>query len=174
VSDQVQVVDENDKPIGGVDIREAWEKSLPHRISRVMVQDEKDGSLLLQLRVKSKYLFPECWDNSAAGHVDAGESYEAAAIRELNEEMGISGVKLGILDYYYSHDMYKEHNLCEWNKVYLAKISREYKVKKQDNEVAEIKWFSKSELRGLLKQEDKITPGLKYVLKRNPFLYESR
>jgi isopentenyl-diphosphate delta-isomerase type 1 len=174
VSDLVQVVDKNDKPIGGIDIREVREKSLPHRISRVMVQDEKDGSLLLQLRVKSKYLFPGCWDNSAAGHVDVGESYEAAAIRELKEEMGISGVKLDELDYYYSQAMYKEHNLCEWNKVYLVNIPREYKTKKQDSEVAEIKWFSRSELLELLKQEDKITPGLKNVLKRNPFLYESR
>jgi 16S rRNA (adenine1518-N6/adenine1519-N6)-dimethyltransferase len=29
------------------------------------------------------------WDSSAAGHVNAGESYETAAARELQEELGI-------------------------------------------------------------------------------------
>jgi 16S rRNA (adenine1518-N6/adenine1519-N6)-dimethyltransferase len=32
---------------------------------------------------------PLKWDSSAAGHLDAGESYAASAIRELNEEIGI-------------------------------------------------------------------------------------
>jgi len=32
---------------------------------------------------------PNCWDSSAAGHVDAGEDYLACAIRELEEELGI-------------------------------------------------------------------------------------
>ncbi|MEY2519427.1 MAG: rRNA (adenine1518-N6/adenine1519-N6)-dimethyltransferase, partial [Verrucomicrobiota bacterium] len=30
------------------------------------------------------------WDSSAAGHVEAGEEYDTAANRELQEELGIS------------------------------------------------------------------------------------
>lgn len=32
------------------------------------------------------------WDTSAAGHVDAGEDYDESAIREIGEELGISGI----------------------------------------------------------------------------------
>jgi 16S rRNA (adenine1518-N6/adenine1519-N6)-dimethyltransferase len=32
---------------------------------------------------------PERWDSSAAGHVDAGEDYLTAAVREIGEELGI-------------------------------------------------------------------------------------
>ena len=34
---------------------------------------------------------PGLWDTSAAGHVDSGEDYLACAVRELDEELGISG-----------------------------------------------------------------------------------
>ena len=32
---------------------------------------------------------PGVWDSSAAGHVDAGEDYDEAALRELEEELGV-------------------------------------------------------------------------------------
>ena len=34
-------------------------------------------------------MHPSAWDSSAAGHLDAGEDYNTAAIRELEEELGI-------------------------------------------------------------------------------------
>ncbi len=33
---------------------------------------------------------PGLWDSSCSGHLDAGEDYDAAAIRELQEELGLS------------------------------------------------------------------------------------
>jgi 8-oxo-dGTP pyrophosphatase MutT (NUDIX family) len=32
---------------------------------------------------------PGLWDSSASGHVDAGEDYDACAVRELGEEIGL-------------------------------------------------------------------------------------
>lgn len=45
--------------------------------------------LLLQRRALSKKTYPGLWDISCAGHVSAGESPETAAVRELEEELGI-------------------------------------------------------------------------------------
>lgn len=50
-----------------------------------------DGSLFLQKRSMSKDTQPGKWDSSVGGHVDAGETPEAAALRELGEELGLRG-----------------------------------------------------------------------------------
>ena len=36
-----------------------------------------------------KDCFPGVWDSSVSGHLDRGESYDACAIRELYEEIGL-------------------------------------------------------------------------------------
>ena len=48
----------------------------------------KHGAVLLQKRSLWKDRQPGKWDSSAAGPLDAGESYEEAAVRELKEELG--------------------------------------------------------------------------------------
>lgn len=48
-----------------------------------------DRRVLLQKRASSKINHPSLWDVSVAGHVDAGESTETAAVREAREELGI-------------------------------------------------------------------------------------
>ena len=37
----------------------------------------------------NKDTFPGTWDSSASGHLDTGESYDACAVRELREELGL-------------------------------------------------------------------------------------
>lgn len=55
------------------------------------------GELLLQLRHPDKDVEPNKWDSSVGGHVQPGESPEAAARRETEEEVGLVGVDLRYL-----------------------------------------------------------------------------
>jgi isopentenyldiphosphate isomerase len=48
-----------------------------------------NGEVFLQLRSQSKDNHPGVWDSSCSGHVDAGEDYLIAAVRELHEEIGL-------------------------------------------------------------------------------------
>lgn len=48
-----------------------------------------NGEILLAQRSASKTICPLLWDVSVAGHVDAGESLEIAAIREVKEEISL-------------------------------------------------------------------------------------
>jgi len=48
-----------------------------------------NGAVLLQQRSHKKAIYPLLWDVSAAGHIDTGESFETAAIRETHEELGL-------------------------------------------------------------------------------------
>lgn len=63
-----------------------------HRTVHIwVVRKRADGGLdvLLQRRSKDKDTYPDCYDISSAGHVKAGDDYEASALRELEEELGI-------------------------------------------------------------------------------------
>ena len=82
------VVNARDEPIGRALRREVHAKSLWHRAVHVLVFNAA-GRLFLQKRSMRKDMSPGLWDSSCAGHVDAGEDYDAAALRELGEELGI-------------------------------------------------------------------------------------
>ncbi len=82
------VVDENDEVTGTATRAEVHANRLVHRAVHVFVFNKR-GDLLLQKRSMLKDLCPGLWDSSVSGHLDSGESYEAAAMRELAEEMGI-------------------------------------------------------------------------------------
>jgi isopentenyldiphosphate isomerase len=74
----IQIVDVDDKPTGGASMADAYSKGLIFRVVYILVQDES-GRILLQKRAPKVATFANCWDISAAGHVDEGESYEFSA-----------------------------------------------------------------------------------------------
>lgn len=59
-----------------------------HRAVHVLVVDAS-GRVFLQKRSMLKDLSPGLWDSSCSGHLDAGEDYDPAAVRELGEEIGV-------------------------------------------------------------------------------------
>src|SRR5690349_8258293 len=54
----------------------------------------RDGKMLIQKRSADRTASPSLLDCSISEHVKAGESYLEAAIRGLQEEMGVSGIDL--------------------------------------------------------------------------------
>lgn len=87
------VVDENDRVIAQKTRRYVHENNLVHRAVHILVFN-RHRDCLLQKRSVWKDRHPGVWDSSAAGHVDAGESYDEAARRELREELGIDDARL--------------------------------------------------------------------------------
>ncbi len=82
------VVDVEDNVVGQKTRGEVHAQKLLHRAVHVFVFNKR-GDLLLQQRSMFKDAHPGVWDSSVSGHLDAGEDYLAAAVRELDEEMGI-------------------------------------------------------------------------------------
>lgn len=62
--------------------------ALLHQAVHVFVVN-RNGEVFLQKRSETKDIQPGKWDTSVGGHVDAGESPDAAARREAREELGI-------------------------------------------------------------------------------------
>jgi 16S rRNA (adenine1518-N6/adenine1519-N6)-dimethyltransferase len=83
------VVDENDAITGAASRLEVHGNNFRHRAVHIFIFNRK-GELLLQKRSPWKDRHPGLWDSSAAGHVAAGEEYDATAERELREELGIT------------------------------------------------------------------------------------
>lgn len=82
------IVDEYDRVIGQSTRGEVHRLGLRHRAVHILIFNDR-GEVFLQKRSRSKDLFPGCWDSAAAGHLDRGEAYIVAAIRELREEIGL-------------------------------------------------------------------------------------
>src|ERR1700722_1586072 len=82
------VVNERDEVVGQNTRREVHRLGLKHRAVHVLVFNQK-GEIFLQKRSMAKDTFPGAWDSSASGHVDSGEDYDACAVRELEEELGL-------------------------------------------------------------------------------------
>ena len=75
--------------------RLAQERSAPkgpgelRLVVHVCVFDRR-GRLLIQQRAAEKFIFPNLWDVSVGGGVDAGETSRRGAEREVREELGVS------------------------------------------------------------------------------------
>ena len=67
-----------------------------HRAVHVIVE-RTGGRLVLQKRSMTKDIQPGRWDTSVGGHVAQGEQVEAAARRELAEELGLCDMPLARL-----------------------------------------------------------------------------
>lgn len=87
-SEIFDVVDENDEVVEQRTRGEVHRLGLRHRAVHVLVFSKR-GDVFLQQRSHLKDVSPMAWDSSAAGHLDSGESFAAAAVRELREELGV-------------------------------------------------------------------------------------
>ncbi len=82
------VVNQGDEVVGRQTRSEVHRLGLMHRAVHVLVFNAR-GQVFLQKRSPKKDRQPGVWDSSASGHVDAGEEYDACAVRELHEEIGL-------------------------------------------------------------------------------------
>lgn len=91
--EMIDIVDANDNVIGRAPRSEVHARGLRHRAVHMLILDG-EGRIYLQRRAADKDVDAGLWDTSAAGHVDSGEDYLAAAQRELGEELALHEVVL--------------------------------------------------------------------------------
>ena len=114
----------------------------------------------MQLRAKTKKQFPNKWDISAAGHLNAGESYIEAANRELFEELTVdlpyeNFIEIGELPA-------SKENGFEFIKLYIVNYSGTIKL--QYEEVETGAWFDINILDKWIKDfPEKFADGFKEI-----------
>jgi len=83
------IVNGRDKVVGSAPRDVVHARGLLHRAVHVLVFNGR-SEVFLQKRSMKKDRQPGVWDSAASGHVDSGEEYDACAVRELQEEIGLS------------------------------------------------------------------------------------
>ena len=84
----VDLYDENRLPLGKTAERSAPRAPGEYRMVVHVCVFDRRGRLLIQRRAPEKFLWPDLWDVSVGGGVDAGETSRRGAEREFREELG--------------------------------------------------------------------------------------
>ena len=87
------IIDENDHIIGQEMRSKVHQLGLWHRGAHVLLFTS-DNKLIVQQRSKTKSQSPLMFDCSVSEHAQAGETYHHAALRGLQEELGITDIAI--------------------------------------------------------------------------------
>ena len=130
------VVNDRDEVIGQRSRNEVHRLGLMHRAVHVLVFNSA-GLVFLQKRSLSKDRQPGLWDSSASGHVDTGEDYDACAVRELGEEIGLqlNVAPQRLFKLAACHDTDQEH-------VWVYRCSAEGPFRLHPDEIERGDWFA--------------------------------
>ena len=100
-----EILDLNGNPTGEVLPKSrVHDKELLHGSVFIWIYNRR-GEVLLQLRDKNKRSFPDVWDVSVAGHISAGDTPLATAVREIEEEIGINVTANELTQVEFVHDV---------------------------------------------------------------------
>lgn len=156
MTEYLDIVNERDEVIGRDTRANVHAKHEIHRGVHVLVF-RSDASLLLQRRSRRLSYYPGSWDASAGGQVAAGETYEAAAVRELEEELACPPGPLELLGVY---DAFSSRQR-EKRAVFVHTCDGPFHP--YADEIDEIAFASSTELERMLRDED-FTEGFRRTL----------
>jgi len=155
LTELVDVVSENDEIIGQ-DLRSnKIEKNFISRVAAVFLVDS-EGKFIITKRAEQKRTDPGLLDLAAVGGVLAGESYETAAKRELEEELSIV-CEMELLEVFYQEIHRADGALKYFCGVFLGKTDQ---VPELNHEVSEFVKMSLNEIRNEIATcPEKFCPG---------------
>ena len=154
---KIEYVDENDNVLGISETVDSRPEGTFFRVSALWLTNSK-GEILVAKRSATKRINPNQWGVSVAGTVEFDETYEENIIKESEEEIGIK------LENFTKEKKYKisESHFTQFFKATMDIAVEDFKL---NDEVAEVKWISKDELKEDIKNnpEKYLTRMIFYV-----------
>ena len=151
----LDIVDENDRVVARVPRGEAYARGLRHRCVFIQARDAA-GRLFVHRRTPTKLVFPSLYDMFVGGVVGAGESYDAAALREAEEELGVSGLPRPEFLFKFLYD--DGAGKSWWSAVYEVPVSS--RVAPQVEEVAWWAFLEEAEVERRLSEWEWVPDGV--------------
>lgn len=151
----LDIVDEQGRPTGRtVERSRAHAEGILHRTAHVWILRKKVGAvqILLQKRSDNKDSHPGVYDISSAGHIPAGVDYIPSALRELQEELGVSAKAEELLlcgqrriryDEVFHGKQFVDNQVSNVYILWLDREPEEFVL--QTVEVSEVRWFDLEE-----------------------------
>ena len=169
MAEAVLQVDENDVVVGPISKADShYQSGSLHRAFSVLLFNS-DGKMLLQQRAHDKITFPSVWANSCCSHPlasaeemeeDNALGVKVAAIRKLDQELGISPDSIDINDFHFITKMrYSARMNADWIEReidHILMIQADVELNPNPNEVSAVKWVSADELDAMLVDEDRM------------------
>jgi isopentenyl-diphosphate Delta-isomerase len=152
------IVDSDDTVIGQRTRQECnTNPDLIHRSIYILVYNDQN-EILWQKRSPTKDVAPGQWVTSVSGHVDAGETYEETAHREIKEELGLQ-LPLEYLGKF----LFRYQNENEFSTIFKAHSNGPFHFNRE--EISVINFMTVDQLleKGL-KKELKITLAARFVI----------
>lgn len=144
----VVLVDQNDQKLGLMEKQQAHVAGLLHRAFSVFVFNSK-GELMIQQRAADKYHSPTLWTNTCCSHPRDNETYEAAAHRRLEEEMGFDCALDFKFSFIYKADLDNNLTEHELDHVFIGHFDGEPKL--NPKEVMAYRWVNLEDLKNDIK-----------------------
>ncbi len=155
----VEEVDALGNVLGLVTRQQMRAGALWHRAVFIAVRSHS-GELLVHRRAETKDVWPGWWDVAVGGVANPGETWEAAAVRELAEELGISGVELKPL----GTGAYRDGAVKLVAACFEARCDGPFAF--SDGEIVETQWVASNNLLVRLGQDSFLPDSIALVLPR--------
>jgi 8-oxo-dGTP pyrophosphatase MutT (NUDIX family) len=151
----LDVVDEHDRVVGRSPRGEVYAHGLRHRCVFIQARDA-EGRVFVHRRTPTKLVFPSLYDMFVGGVVGAGEPYDEAALREAEEELGVTGLPRPDFLFKFLYD--DGAGASWWSAVY--EVRCELPVRPQVEEVAWHAFLSEAEVERRLAEWEWVPDGL--------------
>jgi len=173
-SEQVILVDDNDREIGTAEKLSAHQHNLLHRAFSIFIfKDQPPYPLLLQQRSLHKYHSPGLWTNTCCSHPRLGETLLAAGERRLFEEMGLRCALKNVGRFHYIAHFDNGLSENEIDHVLIGLVPADILISPNPQEVHTYRWITLPELEQTLREHpEQFTPWLLKALeivKAQPF-----
>jgi len=143
---RIIIVDDKDSLINYKERNKNDFKKDIYRVSALWIINSK-GEILLAKRAYNKKQNHCKGCPAVAGTVEKGESYKSNIVKEAEEELGIKNIKLKKGKKDFVKGKYK--HFIQWFNLVIDKDINKFKY--LEEEVAEIKWFTKNENLNIIK-----------------------
>lgn len=156
------LVNDNDEVIGYKNRSELLDSDRWRICSVLLVNDKRE--VLITQRAANKRHSPLKWGPSCAGTLSKGESYEECAVRELEEELGVTTDDIRVLLY----DRYEGYNGSKrYCKTFVTECDWTLdKFVVQKEEVESLEWVGIDELKKrFLEKPENFVSGVDFFLK---------